>query len=120
MPIYEYIHTERDECADFECFQKMKDDTLEVCPVCRQPVQRKISSPNFAMKSKAPSADKLSRMDYELPRGEQAYVVPSSGEKIITTGMTKREKQVAVWQGHKRAGDSAVTDTGPESVEILE
>jgi putative FmdB family regulatory protein len=48
MPTYEYRarspESACDHCRDrFEMFQSMSDDPLEVCPRCRQPVERVIS-----------------------------------------------------------------------------
>lgn len=120
MPIYEYVHDEPSDCRDFEIFQKMADEPLEVCPKCGAAVHKKISKVRHRMQGKAPPAGKLAQQDYGLARGEQGYIVPSSGEMIHTEGMTKREKQVAIWQGHQRAGDSHVANTGPEVVEVLE
>ena len=46
MPIYEYRHTGTigETCEEhFEVFQKMSDDTLTVCPVCGNPIEKLIS-----------------------------------------------------------------------------
>jgi putative FmdB family regulatory protein len=121
MPIYTYQHNEPSECDEpLEVFQHMNDDHLAECPLCKQPVYRVITSCNFKVKNSAPSAANLAQREYGLKRGEQGYIVPMSGEMIRTEGMSKREKQVAVWQGHQRAGDPRVEGTGPESVTPIE
>lgn len=121
MPIYVYQHKDDpDGCPEpLEIFQHMKDDHLAECPVCNKSIFRVISSPNFAVKNATPGAKELAQWEYGLKRGEQGYMVPKSGEVIRTEGMTKREKQVAIWQGHQRADDPATRETGPESVEVI-
>jgi putative FmdB family regulatory protein len=120
MPIYEYRHNEVGECDDFETFQKMDDGHLAECPLCKQAVYRVITSCNFKVKGSAPSAASMAQREYGLARGEQAYQVPMSGEIIRTEGMSKRDKQVAIWQGHQRAGDSKVDGVGPESITLID
>jgi hypothetical protein len=120
MPRHDYRHNEASDCEDFEAFQKMADEPFEFCPLCKQPVYRVITSCNFKVKGSAPTAASMAQREYGLKRGEQGYIVPMSGEMIRTEGMSKREKQVAVWQGHQRAGDPRVEGTGPESVTPIE
>ena len=51
MPIYEYQVTGTEQCefcaAGFERLQSLSDPTLETCPECGAPVERKISAPNL-------------------------------------------------------------------------
>ena len=52
MPIYEYQSAGQNSCeycvTVFEVMQKLSDKTLQVCPECHNPVQRKISRPNLS------------------------------------------------------------------------
>jgi len=60
MPIYEYQATGPNSCGNcengFDAMQKLSDEPLKLCPVCHNPVRRKISRPNLA--SPAPSLSK--------------------------------------------------------------
>ena len=51
MPIYEYQPNGSAYCAycrdGFDLLQKLKDPTIESCPKCGAPVQRKISAPHL-------------------------------------------------------------------------
>jgi len=55
MPTYEYIAADESKgCSacrrGFEVRQRMKDDPLEVCPLCGAEVRRVIGAPNIATK----------------------------------------------------------------------
>lgn len=60
MPIYEYQAAGPDSCDNcvngFDTMQKLSAEPLKFCPVCHNPVRRKISRPNLA--SPAPSLSK--------------------------------------------------------------
>ena len=44
MPIYSY---QCDQCGlEIDIFQHFTDDTLQVCPECKQPALQKVYSPN--------------------------------------------------------------------------
>jgi putative FmdB family regulatory protein len=121
VPIYTYQHNEASECDDpFDVFQHMSDDKLEACPLCGESVYKVLTTCSVKVKGSAPSAGEMARREYGLARNEQVYQVPMSGEQIRTTGMSSREKRVAVWEGHVRAGDPSVDGVGPEKIDLIE
>jgi putative FmdB family regulatory protein len=66
MPIYEYRHTGKtgDTCeVEFEIFQKMSDDALNVCPVCGLAVEKILSRFSGGVDKLAPS--KLKELGFQ-------------------------------------------------------
>ena len=57
MPIYIYEHIEKHgDCPkEFEHYEKITSEGLDVCPVCGNPVRRIIKSVNFNIDRLAPS-----------------------------------------------------------------
>jgi len=59
MPIYEYVTNSKQHCtycADgFELLRKISSPTINQCPECGAPVERKISAPNLG--GSGPSLD---------------------------------------------------------------
>jgi len=65
MPIYEYqseTPSACEHCKDvFEVMQKISDKPLKFCPLCHNPVKRKISRPNLATQSPSLKEDNLEK-----------------------------------------------------------
>lgn len=65
MPIYEYQASSSkccEHCRDaFDIMQKIADPPLVICPVCHNPVRRKISRPNLARPTPSLSKENLEK-----------------------------------------------------------
>lgn len=87
MPVYDYEHTEQ-SCSRgkvFEIEQSIKEEPLEVCPDCGQPVKRLISAPSLSFPKtnsdlKNMGFTKLVRRDH----GVYENVTAQEGESKVT------------------------------------
>ncbi|WP_170113063.1 FmdB family zinc ribbon protein [Ahniella affigens] len=86
MPIYEYVAATAGEACDhcrngFDELQRLSDSDLKFCPICTQPVVRRISAPALAT-----SGSHLLKEDHFSKRGFTQYKRVEKGRYEKTAG----------------------------------
>jgi len=91
MPIYEY-QPASDKCCEycaegFELIRKVSEATVESCPQCHAPVERKISAPNVPKSGPSLDPDNIEKHGFTQYRKSSKGVYEKTagkGPNVIT------------------------------------